>query len=105
MCVRARAQRLRFQVHEALGTPTDDEQAWLQQLPGYGAVPLPCLRRRKPLDVALPDADEQAVQLVAQLLRYAAPDRVSAEAALRHAWFMRLPLPLPRLDMLRLLGM
>lgn len=92
---------MRQQVHETLGTPTEGEQSWLQQHPGYGAVPLPRPRHHKPLDVALPDADEQAVQLVARLLRYAAPDRVSAEVALCDAWFMRLPLPLPRLDMLR----
>lgn len=94
---------LRLQVHEVLGTPTASERAWLQQHPDYDAAPLPCAERRGALEAALPDADEQAVQLVAKLLRYAAPDRVCATAALADAWFMRQPLPLPRRDVLELL--
>ena len=85
-----------------LGTPSEGEQAWLQQCPDYGAAPLPHALRRIPLAEALPDADVQAVQLAARLLRYAATDRISAAAALSDAWCMRLPLP--RRDLLQLLN-
>jgi hypothetical protein len=89
-----------LQVHGVLGAPTASERAWLQQHPDYDAAPLPCAERRGALEAALPDADVRAVQLVAKLLRYAAPDRCDAAAALADAWFMRLPLPLPRRDVL-----
>ena len=92
-----------LQVQEVLGAPSEGERAWLQQYPDYGAVALSCALRRVPLAEALPDADVLAVQLVARLLRYAAPQRAGAAAALHDAWFMRLPLPLPRRDLLQLL--
>ena len=100
-CVRA-AQTVGVQVQEVLGTPTDAERAWLRQHPEYDAAPLPRALRAVPLEMALPDADSLSVQLVARLLRYAAPERISASAALCDAWFMRLPLPLPRRDVLQL---
>lgn len=88
-----------------LGAPSEEERAWLQRLPDYGVVPLPRMLRQVSLETALPDADVSAVLLAARLLRYAAPDRDSAAAALADAWFMREPPPLPRRDMLRLLGL
>ena len=110
LCARPRATKESWmlstgstQVQEALGAPSADERAWLQQYSGYGAVALPCAMRRVPLAEALPDADTNAVELVARLLRYASPHRAGAAAALRDAWFMRLPLPLPRRDLLRLM--
>jgi hypothetical protein len=100
---RGAEQTSRLQVQEVLGTPTDDERAWLLQHPDYDAVPLPRAQRRVPLEMALPDADGMAVELAARLLRYAAPDRIGAAAALCEAWFMRQPLPLPRRDLLQVM--
>ena len=109
-CARSCAERdamlstCMLQVQEVLGAPSEGERAWLQQYPDYGAVALPYALHRVPLAEALPDADGFAVQLAGRLLRYAAPDRIDVSAAICDAWFMRLPLPLPRRDLLQLLN-
>jgi serine/threonine protein kinase len=89
-------------VHVLLGPPDWREARWLAELPDYGKVDFSGARCA-PLQEALPDAPPHCLPLLAALLRYAAPQRPSAAAALAHAWFALPPLPLPRRDVLRAL--
>ncbi len=89
-------------VHALLGPPDVREARWLAALPDYDKVDVSGARRA-PLQEALPDAPPSCLPLLAALLRYTAPARPSAAAALAHSWFAQAPLPLPRRDVWRAL--
>ncbi|KAK9825882.1 hypothetical protein WJX81_000855 [Elliptochloris bilobata] len=73
-----------------------DEACWpgVRALPDYGKLrfaPSPAV----PLAAALPDAPAPALDLLGHMLRWNPDERVSAEAALHHEWFLLEPATAP----------
>lgn len=82
------------QIHALLGRPLAGEAAWLSRTPHFGSVafhPTPA----PGVAGALAGCPPLGVQLVAALLRFSGPDRLSAEAAAGCDWFTHPPAPLP----------
>nr|CCC93654.1 putative cell division related protein kinase 2 [Trypanosoma congolense IL3000] len=76
-----------FEIFQVLGTPMDVEGSWLgvSSLPDYRDV-FPKWSG-KLLDDVLPMLDRDAIDLLSQMLKYNPSERISAKAALQHAWF------------------
>ena len=74
-----------FRIFRVLGTPDDDTWPSVTTLPDYKAQ-FPKWRRKEWRDIA-PALDEDGVDLLRRLLRYAPHERISARDACAHKWF------------------
>jgi len=76
-------------IFEILGTPTEETWPGVNQLPEFKKV----FKKyhRKDLSTVIPNADPLAVDLIAKMLECDPVKRISAKAALDHAYFDDLP--------------
>jgi len=79
-------------VLRVLGTP--DEKIWpgMKELPDYNKITFPDMKAI-PFEDIVPDACEEAVELLKRFLVYSSKDRISAKDALLHVYFFTEPYP------------
>lgn len=74
-----------FRIFRTLGTPTQETWPNVHEYPDY--KPTFPMWHTQPLANAVPNLDEEGVDLLAKLLEYHPARRISAKAALRHPYF------------------
>lgn len=77
-----------YRIFRTLGTPSEATWAGVSELPEYN--PGFPVWRAQSLKKVVPQLDAAGLDLLAQMLVYRPAARVSARAALRHAWFFDL---------------
>eukprot|EP00050_Salpingoeca_kvevrii_P015401 m.46483 g.46483 ORF g.46483 m.46483 type:complete len:285 (+) comp6304_c0_seq4:125-979(+) len=81
-----------YHVLRAFGTPTKDNWPDAEELPDFSKIefaPMPGV----PLSEVVPDANDDAMDLLQRFLVYNSKVRISAEKALLHPYFFSEPLP------------
>ncbi|XP_035676729.1 cyclin-dependent kinase 20-like [Branchiostoma floridae] len=79
-------------VLRVLGTPNEKIWPGMSELPDYNKITFP-ENPPIPLEVVVPDASPQAIDLLKRFLVYPSSQRVSAKEALLHPYFFTEPLP------------
>lgn len=79
-------------VLRALGTPSEEVWPGVKDLPDYNKISFP-QTEPIPLEELVPDACEDALNLLKQFLVYNSKSRISAEKAILHLYFFTEPLP------------
>ncbi|GAB6026100.1 Cyclin-dependent kinase 20 [Chamberlinius hualienensis] len=80
-------------VMRTLGTPSEDSWPGLATLPDYNKITFPEMKAI-PIEDVVPDASQNAVDLLKDFLCYPPEKRISANDALLHPYFFTLPMPL-----------
>lgn len=79
-------------VLRALGTPTEDIWPGMTKLPDYNKISFPDYQP-KPWSELVPDATDEARDLLSRFLVYSSFERISASEALVHSYIFMNPLP------------
>ncbi|XP_076029347.1 cyclin-dependent kinase 20-like [Oratosquilla oratoria] len=78
-------------VLQTLGTPSERNWPGLTQLPDYKKITFP-KSKAVPLELVLPDASPDALDLIKKFLIYSSEKRIRADKALLHTYFFTPPL-------------
>jgi len=79
-------------VLRVLGTPNEQKWPGMSSLPDYNKITFP-ENPPIPLEEVVPDASEDAIDLLKQFLIYTSSKRLAAQKALLHPYFFTEPLP------------
>jgi len=79
-------------VLRALGTPDEAKWPGMRELPDFNKITFP-ENEAIPFENLVPDASEEALDLLKQFLVYSSKDRIPASEALLHSYFFTTPLP------------